>query len=114
MENILTAIKKQLGIEEAVINFDPQIMMGINMALSALTQIGIGPTFGFSLQTGNEKWTDYISDLDTNPKFINVQPYIYCKTKILFDPPANQTLLNALQRQADELEWRLRTEKEDC
>ena len=107
---ILTSIKLQLGIAESTTNFDPQIMMGINTAISALTQIGIGPTEGFLLTTGDEVWEDYLSE---EGKFISVPTYIYCKTKLLFDPPANQTLLNALQRQADELEWRLRTENED-
>ena len=38
---ILTSIKKQLGIDESNIDFDPQVIMGINMAISVLTQIGI-------------------------------------------------------------------------
>ena len=107
---ILTSIKLQLGIAESTTNFDPQIMMGINTAISALTQIGIGPTEGFLLTTGDEVWEDFLSE---EGKFISVPTYIYCKTKLLFDPPANQTLLNMLQKQADELEWRLRTENED-
>jgi hypothetical protein len=110
MNKILTSIKKQLGISEEIMVFDLQIIMGINTAISALTQIGIGPTEGFLLITGNETWEDYLNE---EGKFISVPMYIYCKTKLLFDPPANQTLLNMLQKQANELEWRLRTENED-
>lgn len=110
MDKILASIKKQLGVNDSV-QFDSQIVMVINTAISALTQIGIGPAEGFLLTETDADWVDFIGE---GPSFISAQSYIYCKSKILFDPPANQTLLNALQRQADELEWRLRTEKEDC
>ena len=110
MDKILASIKKQLGVNDSD-QFDYQIIMVINTAMSALTQIGIGPAEGFLLTDEDANWTDFIGE---GPSFISAQSYIYCKSKILFDPPANQTLLNALQRQADELEWRLRTEKEDC
>ena len=109
MDKILASIKKQLGVNDSV-QFDSQIVMVINTAISALTQIGIGPAEGFLLTDEDANWTDFIGE---GPSFISAQSYIYCKSKILFDPPANQTLLNALQRQADELEWRLRTENED-
>ena len=109
MDKILASIKKQLGVNDSD-QFDSQIIMAINTAMSALTQIGIGPAEGFLLTDEDANWTDFIGE---GPSFISAQSYIYCKSKILFDPPANQTLLNALQRQADELEWRLRTENED-
>lgn len=109
MDKILASIKKQLGVNDSV-QFDSQIIMVINTAMSALTQIGVGPAEGFLLTDEDANWTDFIGE---GLSFISAQSYIYCKSKILFDPPANQTLLNALQRQADELEWRLRTENED-
>ena len=109
MEKILASIKKQLGANDSV-QFDPQIIMAINTAMSALTQIGIGPAEGFLLTDADAEWSDFIGE---GPSFISAQMYIYCKSKILFDPPANQTLLNALKEQAAEIEWRLRTEKED-
>lgn len=109
MDKILASIKKQLGVNDSD-QFDYQIIMAINTAMSALTQIGIGPAEGFLLTDEDANWTDFIGE---GPSFISAQSYIYCKSKILFDPPANQTLLNMLQKQADELEWRLRTENED-
>jgi len=113
MEKILTSIKKQIGgIDEEVTSFDDQIVMGINMAIATLTQIGIGPSSGFMLQTKTETWSDFISDLETSARFIQVQSYIYCRTKLFFDPPASQTMMNALQSLAAELEWRLKVESE--
>ena len=73
MEKILTSIKKQIGgIDEEVTSFDDQIVMGINMAIATLTQIGIGPSSGFMLQTKTETWSDFISDLETSARFIQV------------------------------------------
>ena len=112
MDTILTSIKKQIGIDESSTDFDDQVVLAINMAISVLTQIGIGPSSGFMLQTKNETWEDYISDLETSPRFIQVQSYIYCRTKLLFDPPASKTMFDALQSLATELEWRLKTESE--
>ena len=109
MNSILTTIKLQLGIEEDAIHFDSQIIMNINTAISILTQIGIGPTEGFLVITGNEEWTDFIG-LGSN--YISAQTFIYIKTKLLFDPPANQTLLNSLTESANELLWRLRVQSE--
>lgn len=106
---ILTSIKKQLGISEEVTQFDDQIMMGINQAISALTQIGIGPTAGFSLSSGDETWAEFLGEGNS---FILAKGYIYCKTKMFFDPPANQTLATLLEKQASENEWRLRVEQE--
>lgn len=106
---ILASIKKQLGIGNDVTQFDDQVTMGINMAISALTQIGIGPASGFSLESGNETWEQFVED-KTILKL--VKGYIHCKTKIFFDPPANQTLLSALEKNASECEWRLRVEQE--
>ena len=109
MDKILASIKKQLGVNDSI-QFDSQIIMTINTAISALTQIGIGPAEGFLLTEEDAEWTDFIGE---GPSFISAQIYIYSKTKIIFDPPANQALLTALQQQAAEIEWRLRTEKED-
>ena len=112
MEKILTTIKKQIGIDESITDFDDQVVLAINMAISVLTQIGIGPSNGFLVKTKNELWTEYIPDLETNPKYINVQTYIYCRSKLLVDPPSNQTQLAALKETASEMEYRLRIASE--
>ncbi len=48
-ESILTSIKKLLGIEESYEHFDADIIMHINSALMILTQLGVGPSEGFSI-----------------------------------------------------------------
>ena len=49
MESILTSIKKLLGIAEEYEHFDPDLIMHINSVFSILTQLGVGPSEGFSI-----------------------------------------------------------------
>lgn len=103
-ESILTSIKKLLGITEYYTQFDQDIIMHINSVFNILTQIGVGPSTGFSISDKETKWTDYISDLSLIEM---VKSYIYLKVRILFDPPTTGILMDAMQKQILELEWRL-------
>ena len=103
-ESILTSIKKLLGITEDYTQFDQDIIMHINSVFNILTQIGVGPSTGFSISDKETIWTDYISDLSLIEM---VKSYIYLKVRILFDPPTTGILMDAMQKQISELEWRL-------
>ena len=61
-ESILTSIKKMLGIDADYKHFDADLIMHINSVFSILTQMGVGPTNGFSITDATEKWTDFISE----------------------------------------------------
>lgn len=104
MESILISIKKVLGMnpcyEEA---FDVDLIMHINSVFSILTQLGVGPEEGFSIQNEEKTWDDYTTDI----KLEMVKSYIYAKVKLLFDPPSSSTILNAYQSYINEFEWRL-------
>ena len=50
MESILTSTKKLLGIEEGYEQFDVDIIMHINTIFTVLTQLGVGPSAGFSIK----------------------------------------------------------------
>ncbi len=104
MESILTSIKKLLGIGEEYTHFDADIIMHINSVFSDLTQIGVGAAEGFSISDANMTWRDYIED---DPAIANVKQYIFIKVKLVFDPPTNSSVLAAMERTADKLEWRL-------
>ena len=103
MESILTSIKKQLGIVEEYDHFDPDIIMGINTALFTLTQIGVGPSEGFSITDKTATWSDFT---DTS-KIEAVKTYVWMKTRLAFDPPASSAHIESLKNQISELEWRL-------
>lgn len=104
-ESILTSIKKLLGIEADYKHFDADLIMHINSVFSILTQMGVGPTNGFSISGDDEEWADFIIN-DPN-SFSLVKSYIYLKVKLLFDPPLSSAAMEATNRQISEFEWRL-------
>lgn len=107
IKSILNSVKKLAGLDEGYEHFDHDIIVAINTTLSILTQLGVGPKGGFSIEDASTEWTDYISDLS---KLEMVKTYISSKVKLIFDPPLSTTLLQALKDLIAELEWRLNEE----
>lgn len=104
MESILTSIKKLLGIAEEYTHFDADLIMHINSVLSILTQIGVGPAEGFSIEDDTDVWTDFIQD---NKRLESVKSYTYMKVKLMFDPPLSSAVMESYNRTISELEWRI-------
>lgn len=104
MESILNSIKKFLGITEEQTHFDVDIIMHINSVFSVLTQLGVGPTEGFSIDDDLDTWSDF---LDDGSKLQLVKSYMYQKVSLLFDPPTSTSVLQAKERMISEFEWRL-------
>lgn len=107
-EQILASIKHLLLVDESYTVFDEDIRMHINTILSNLVQMGVGPINGFAVLDGTETWSDFVDD-DT--KLQQVKTYVYLKCRLLFDPPQSSALIESINRQAAELEWRLYTER---
>ena len=104
-ESILTSIKKLLGIDAEYKHFDPDLIMHINSVFSILTQMGVGPPDGFSITGDSEKWETFITK-EPN-KFSLVKSYMHLKVKLLFDPPLGSAVIESINRQISEFEWRL-------
>lgn len=104
MDSVLTSIKKLLGITEEYKQFDQDLIIHINSVLMVLTQIGIGPSEGISIQDENTTWTDLIPDVS---KLEAVKTYVYLKVKMIFDPPTSSSVMDAINRSINEYEWRL-------
>lgn len=105
--SILESIKKLLGLPKDYDAFDQDVIMHINSAFSILKQLGVGSSGGFVINSYDETWSDYI----LNESCLNdVKTYIYLKVRLWFDPPTNSSVLNAMQSQINELEWRLNSE----
>lgn len=102
--SILTSIKKLLGIDESYKQFDQDIIIHINSVFSILTQLGVGPESGFSITDESAVWDDFIPD---SPKLGFVKSYMNLKVRLLFDPPLGSAVIDAIQRQINELEWRI-------
>ena len=104
MDSILTSVKKLLGVGEEYTHFDDDIIMHINSVIFILTQIGIGPSEGFAITSKDQTWNDF---LQGRINIESVKSYVYLKVRLLFDPPSNSFLVEAIERQISEYEWRL-------
>lgn len=102
--SILYTIKKMLGLEEDYTPFDQDVIVHINSALMTLTQFNVGPKTGFMINGYEEEWDDFL----TNSVMLGAaKNYVYLKVRMLFDPPSNSFVMEALKQQAEEIGWRL-------
>lgn len=106
--SILTSVKKLLGITEEYNVFDVDLIMYINSVISILTQLGVGPSSGYSLTTGDETWEDYLGAAFSSTANLElVKAYVAQKVRLMFDPPSSSAAKEALDRITSELEWRI-------
>lgn len=108
-DSILTSVKKTLGLEESDESFDLDITLFINSVLSTLNQIGVGPEAGFQIE---DKTTTWESFLGTDPRLNNVKAYVYLKVRLMFDPPSTSFAIEAMKKNAEELEFRINMTRE--
>lgn len=104
-ESILLSIRKLVGGDANGEYFDTDLIIQINQAFSTLTQLGAGPESGFIISSKEDLWTDFIPDDDLLLAF--VKTYVYLKCRLVFDPPQNSFLVQLIQTEIKELEWRI-------
>lgn len=109
-QSILISTKKILGIDKDYDVFDLDIITHINSAFSTLTQLGVGPAAGFMIEDDSEVWADFIAD---DLQYNSVKSYVFLKVRQLFDPPSTSYLISAVEKQIEELEWRLNVHREE-
>ena len=104
VDSILNSIKKLHGIPAEDSSFDPDLTMYINSVFTILTQLGIGPVEGFYIEDQTTLWSDFVQD-----RFIteSIRTFMYVKVRLMFDPPASPTMVEALNAVAKEQEWRI-------
>jgi len=103
-QSILTSTKKILGLDCSYTAFDLDVMTHINMTMSLLNELGIGPSGGLYIEDDTTEW----SYLDLNDNVLSlVKTYIFLKVRYLFDPPTTSFLLDAVKNQVLEMEYRL-------
>lgn len=108
-DSILDSVKKSLGLYDGYDAFDNDIIMHINSVFANLAQMGICPDEnGFAIADNSTEWSEFTND----DKLINnVKSYMYLKVRLLFDPPTISSLLESINRQINEFEYRLYTQK---
>lgn len=103
-ESILESVKHLLGPGSCDDHFDDDLIIFINGVFGQLTQLGVGPEKGFSIDGPDKFWEEYISN---DPKLEMVKTYMYTKVRLRFDPPQSSSVIQLMQQDASELEWRL-------
>jgi hypothetical protein len=110
-QSILNSTKKILGIADDYTVFDLDIITHINSSFSTLTQLGVGPAAGFMIDDASAVWTEFIESDDF--QYNSVKSYVFLRVRQLFDPPSTSYLISAVERQIQELEWRLNVHREE-
>lgn len=109
-DSILISTKKMLGLAKEYTAFDLDIITYINSVFSNLNQLGIGQVGGISIEDDSLLW----SDLDIVQNQLNmVRTYIFLKVRMLFDPPTTSFLIDSMNKQIQEHEWRLNIFREE-
>lgn len=108
-QSILLSTKKMLGLNEEYDAFDLDIITNINTVFLTLQQLGIGPQQGFMIDGDDEVWDDFTGGrINLNA----IRTYVFLRVRLLFDPPAASHHVAAIKEQIDELEHRLRYDRE--
>lgn len=103
-QSILNSTKKALGLDPDYDVFDPDLLMHINSVFGTLTQLGVGPAEGFMIEDDSTEWDAFLgNDPGLNP----VKTYMVLRVRLVFDPPQNSFLVDAIHKQIQEQEWRL-------
>lgn len=108
-DSILDTIKQLLDIQSDYTAFDTDIIVHINSAFMALNQLGVGPTECFSIDGSEENWAEFV---DKSIDLEAVKTYIYLKVRTIFDPPSSSVVMEAMNKNISELEWRLNVQVE--
>jgi len=107
--SILTSTKKILGLSAEYTAFDLDVLTHINAAFSVVTQLGVGPIEGFMIEDNTTLWEELpipMQQLNT------VKTYVWLRVRMLFDPPTTSFLIEAMNKQILEYEWRLNIMRE--
>ena len=103
-DSILMTIRKLVCGNPYADHFDTDLLVHINACFSILNQLGVGPENGFVVTDETQRWSSY-SD---NDRILNmVKTYVTLKVKKIFDPPLTSSVLEAMDKEIKELEWRL-------
>lgn len=108
-DSILNTIKGMLGIDKACDVYDQDLVIYINGVFSTLYQIGVGektPT----IESAYQNWS---SVFEGDSDLIDlIKNYTYFRVKTIFDPPTSSFVLESLNKQIEEYEWRIHVQAE--
>lgn len=103
MSSILNDIKHALGILPENTAFDSDVMIFVNGAIGTLTQLGVGPLVGYQITGPDNQWEEFYTDARLNA----VRSYLILCAKLQFTPPDTGFVMGSMERQKQEMEYRL-------
>ena len=103
-DSILDSVKKMCNVAEDDPSFDQDLILYINSAFMTIMQEWHGMDHAFRVVDGSETWDDLLAD-DTD--FEGVKELVGLKVRMVFDPPSNSSVMQALKDEIQNLEWRL-------
>ena len=103
-DSILMTIRKLVCGDPYADHFDTDLLVHINACFSILNQLGVGPENGFVVTDDTQSWSSYIAD---NYILNMVKTYVTLKVRVIFDPPLTSSVLEAMNKEISQLEWRL-------
>ena len=103
-DSILVTIRKLVCGDPYANHFDTDLLVHINACFSILNQLGVSREKGFVVTDETQNWGDYTADSIV----LNlVKTYITLKVRLIFDPPLTSSVLEAMNKEISQLEWRL-------
>ena len=103
-DNILSSVKKLCNIAEDDNSFDQDLIIHINSALMTVMQEWHGMDTAFRIEDGTETWDDILGE-DVN--YEGLKDLVGLKVRLMFDPPSNSSVIQSMNEQIKDLEWRL-------
>ena len=100
-DSILGSIKSMLGIDVEDTNFDKELIIFINSALSTINKLGVGPT-GYRISNNSNTWAEFLLD---RTDLEEVKTNVYLRVRLVFDPPQNSFLVASIKEQIAEGTW---------
>lgn len=110
-DSILKCVKQILGLSLEEDPFDLDVLIHINSTLSSLSQMGVGAEDSEMVVDDTAEWADL--DLPDNQLKL-VKSYVPLKVQTLWDPPTTSYLIEAREKQLQEMEWRLNVMREEA
>ena len=99
--SVLGTIKTMIGPSETYEGFDLDLTTHINSILMYLVDIGAVKK-GTRITSDHETWNQI---LEGNKNIEGIKSLIYIRCRLMFDPPANATMVKTLQDEANRLEF---------
>lgn len=113
-QSILKSTKKILGVNPDDDSFDLDIATHINSAFSNLHDLGVGSPLGFTIEDDTANWNDIFEKPEEQKTMLAyMRTYVFLKVRMLFDPPGTSFLLEAFNKQIQEIEWRISVKREE-